>query len=393
MDEITVVGGGLAGLIAASEAAEAGAPVRLLEARHHLGGRARSLTGEHVANLGPHALYTPTVLWAWLHDRRRGLAVATKTPMRPSLAIRWQGDMRRTPPPGWLRAVRLCRRPAPVDQDLRSWATDRAGDDVAQMLSGLAGPLTFDHDPGRLSAAFVTSRIRSILLRPVPTARYVVGGWGTLVDRLADHARSVGVRIETGSPVASIADVAAGPVIVALPPGPARRLLQDDGLRGESPRVALLDVALAQRRGDPYIVSDLDEAAFFTRVTAVVPSLAPDGQQLVQASVGLRPGEAPAAGHARLEAVYDAAYDGWRARRTWRRAGSVSESTGALDLPGTTWRDRPPVSHAEGVWLAGDWVAAPGHLAEVSCTSAIEAARAAVASLPASRSRQVGATA
>lgn len=389
MDDISVVGGGLAGLIAACEAAEAGASVRLLEARHNLGGRARSLGGEYVANLGPHALYTPTALWAWLRDRRRRLAVACRVPMRPGVAIRWHGDMRRTPPPGWLRAVRLCRQPAPVDQDLRSWATNEADEDVAQILSGLAGPLTFDHDPGRLSAAFVTSRIRSILLKPVPTARYVVGGWSALVDRLADHARTLGVRIETGSPVASIAEVASGPVIVALPPGPARRLLQDDGLRWESPRVALLDVALEQRRGDPYLVSDLDDAAFFTRVTAVVPSLAPKRQQLVQASVGLRPDETPAAGHARLEAIYDAAYDGWRDRRTWRRAGSVSEATGALDLPGVTWRDRPSVSYADGVWLAGDWVAAPGHLAEVSCTSAVDAARGAVASLPAGGTRPV----
>ncbi|HEX4806722.1 MAG TPA: NAD(P)-binding protein, partial [Conexibacter sp.] len=39
MDEITVVGGGVAGLVAAIACAEAGAPVRLLEAHETLGGR------------------------------------------------------------------------------------------------------------------------------------------------------------------------------------------------------------------------------------------------------------------------------------------------------------------------------------------------------------------
>jgi phytoene dehydrogenase-like protein len=383
MDEITVVGGGLAGLVAASEAAEAGAPVRLLEAHRHLGGRARSAGGPYVANLGPHALYAGTALWDWL--RARGLHGPSPMPRSTHLRVRWRGEVRRTPPAGWWRAARLARGPAPDDRDLRSWATEHGGEEVARMLAGVAGPLTFDPDPGRLSAAFVATRIRRILLAPLPRARYVAGGWGALVDRLAAHARSVGVRIETGSPVGSLDDLGPGagagpgPVVVAVAPAAARRLLRDDALRVESPRVALLDVAVESRRRDPYLVFDLDEAAFLTRTTAVVPSLAPRGHQLVQASVGLRPGEGLASGEARLEAVLDAAFTGWRDRVAWRRRGLVTESTGALDLPGTTWRDRPPVAYAEGVWLAGDWVATPGHLAEVSCTSAVEAARAAVA--------------
>jgi len=97
--------------------------------------------------------------------------------------------------------------------------------------------------------------------------------------------------------------------------------------------------------------------------------------------VGARPGEALGASEARLEAVLDGWFPAWRERVTWRRRGLVTESTGAVDLPDTTWRDRPPVAHADGVWLAGDWVAAPGHLAAVACTSAVEAARAAVAAL------------
>ena len=46
-------------------------------------------------------------------------------------------------------------------------------------------------------------------------------------------------------------------------------------------------------------------------------------------------------------------------------------------IPGTTWRDRPAIHQREHLWLAGDWVAAPGHLSEVSCNSARQAARAA----------------
>lgn len=56
MNQITVIGGGLAGLTAAVTGAEGGAQVRLLEAHQQLGGRARSTDCPYKANLGPHAI-------------------------------------------------------------------------------------------------------------------------------------------------------------------------------------------------------------------------------------------------------------------------------------------------------------------------------------------------
>ena len=47
--------------------------------------------------------------------------------------------------------------------------------------------------------------------------------------------------------------------------------------------------------------------------------------------------------------------------------------TGPLDHPGQSWRDRPAVDRGDGVFLAGDMVAAPGLLSEVSWASAVEA--------------------
>jgi phytoene dehydrogenase-like protein len=390
---VTVVGGGLAGLIAAVECAEAGVAVRLLEGHARLGGRATSTSGPYVANLGPHALYTGTELWDWL--AQRDLHGPAPMPRSPRIAQRWQGSIRRLPPRAVLPALRLRGVDAPVDRDLRGWLTDRWGPDTATAVAGLAGPLTFDHDPGRLSAAFVVERIVRILLKPKPTARYVAGGWSALVGRVADHARAVGVRVETESPVTAgdLADLAArGPVIVAVEPGAARRLLGDAvtaGASGASPqrrRAALLDVGLVASGRDPYVIADLDEAIFSTRPTAVVPSLAPEGHSLVQLVGGMAPGESLDDGVGRLEAVADLAMPTWRERERWRRRSGVREATGAVDLPGTTWRDRPAVERGDGLWLAGDWVAAPGHLAEVSATSAIAAARSAVAAAGAAAS-------
>jgi phytoene dehydrogenase-like protein len=57
MGRILVVGGGLAGLVAAIECAERGASVEIHEATPALGGRARSFSRDRfVTNWGPHAL-------------------------------------------------------------------------------------------------------------------------------------------------------------------------------------------------------------------------------------------------------------------------------------------------------------------------------------------------
>lgn len=377
MGRITVVGGGIAGLVAAIEAAEAGSHVRLLDARRGLGGRAATTPGPFHANLGPHAFYEGP-LWRWL--AARDLHRPYRRPRSANLVFRWAGERHRFPPGPLARAYRLRKQAAPVDRSLRDWLTAEAGPDTADAVAGLAGVLTFDPDPGRLSAAFVWERVTRILLTVPPVARYVVGGWGQVVERMAAHARDRGVDIELGAKVDDLDAVAGeGPIVLAVGPRAARALTGDDGLAAESPRVALLDLGLAARRGDPYVVSDLDEGAFVDRFTAVDPTLAPEGHSLVQVSVGQRPGEPLDVAVARIEALLDLTFTGWRAREVWRRRATVTESTGALDLPGRTWRDRPTVAWRPDVLLCGDWVAAPGHLAEVSWASAVEAARLAVA--------------
>ncbi|MGH2855184.1 MAG: hypothetical protein ACRDLF_13440, partial [Solirubrobacteraceae bacterium] len=70
---------------------------------------------------------------------------------------------------------------------------------------------------------------------------------------------------------------------------------------------------------------------------------------------------------------------------TWRRRQVMDARSGALDLPGKTWRDRPAVDRGDGVFLAGDMVAAPGLLAEVSWASGLEASRLALAATQTNR--------
>jgi phytoene dehydrogenase-like protein len=255
------------------------------------------------------------------------------------------------------------------------------------MLSSSAGVYTFHHDPGELSAAFVWNHSVRVLLKPPPAARYPIGGWGVLVDILHRHAGQLGVEIELSSTVSVVPEP---PVIIATELGQAGALLGEE-LAWPSGNTVCLDLAVRADRGDPFVVADLDEAGWMERFTASDPTLAPDGEQLIQAQMPIRPAESVEQASARLERLLDSSLSAWRERVTWRRRQIMDGRSGALDMPGTNWRERPSIDRGDGVFLAGDMVAAPGLLSEVSWASATQAAALALqaATIKAPRLRQV----
>src|ERR1019366_8169260 len=189
MHNITIIGGGVAGLTAAITCAEQGAGVRLLEAHDELGGRARSTDGPYTANLGPHAIYKGGTLWSWLskHDLMPPLA----RPQLTGYRFHYEGAIHRTPPmtlipPG----LRLRGRMAPVDQDFHSWVTDHSDARTADMLSSAAGVYTFHHDPGELSTAFVWERSQRLLLSATPrrgSSSAAGAAWSTGSSAAPEH--------------------------------------------------------------------------------------------------------------------------------------------------------------------------------------------------------------
>ncbi|MFJ3985342.1 NAD(P)-binding protein [Streptomyces fungicidicus] len=371
MHRITVIGGGFAGLTAAITAAEEGAKVTVHEAHHTLGGRARTAEGAYRTNEGPHALYNGGPHWTWL--RQRGL-IGPLAPLPPleaaRLRLRHRGALRRTPPFAMLKLLRRGVARAPVGTDFLSWATGIAGEEGARAAAHYAAVALFHHDPGSLSAAFVQERLRRATRLP-PEAHYPRGGWGALIDRMAARAWNLGVRMETLSRVDTVPTGA--PVVVATSLDSARRLLGDTSLTWPSGRTVLVDLAVRTRRGDAFAVSDLDAPGWLERFTAQDRTLAPAGEQLIQGQIPIAPGESGADGAARAEELLDLAFPGWRERVTWRRDAVANGRTGAVDPPGTSWRDRPAVDRGDGVYLAGDQVAAPGVLSEVSFNSALTA--------------------
>lgn len=364
---ISIIGGGLAGLVAAIEAAEQGGSVELFEARDVLGGRARSNAPPYVADTGPHALYPPSIGWDWL--RARDLLPPTTKPLRRGYRVVQDGKLTALSF-RYAHAAAAIRGKAPVDVDFRTWAARAAGAKAAETASSLLIAFTYDHDPGRLSAAFCAHRFRR-LVSPRLKVRYVIGGWQRLVDVLEQKAASLGVKIFKGT---HVRDLPEPPVIVATDPRNAKLLLRDDNLVWSTGRIAVLDVAIRNRKRLPTVVFDLDHPTVAVRHSSVDPSLAPPDEQLLEAATGFPPGETLDQAVGRIQLFLDTAFKGWRERETWRHHFAFDMGAGAVDPPGQTWRDRPSIDYDNGVFLAGDWVAAPGLLSDVAFNSATKAA-------------------
>ena len=369
MSALTVIGGGIGGLVTSIEAAERGFDVELHEAKTYLGGRAVTTRGAFHANLGPHVLYDDGPFWEWL-DTRHLAEPAARVPKLAPLYFRIDGRRRRVLPVRLLGALRRIRAAsAPQETSFHDWAEPLVGATSARQIANFAGVVTFDHDPGRLAAAFVQQRVHRATAFP-PRARYFPGGWTTLVDRLARHAARLGVTICTDSHVTALPDP---PVVLAVPMRAARALLLDDSLRERGTSVACLDIGLRGPSKPPLIVSDLDASGFVETFSIPDPSLAPEHHHLIQSQAGLRPGESLDAVVGRLEELLDVGIPGWREREAWRRRYRLDDNTGALDLPGQSWQTRARVDRGNGRFLVNDQVAAPGLLSEVSWAAATAA--------------------
>ncbi|MFD3517128.1 NAD(P)-binding protein [Streptomyces sp. NPDC058657] len=379
--DVSVIGGGIAGLAAAITAAEAGATVELYEAHGTLGGRGRATPAPYRAHEGPHVFYADLAHWKWLTDR--GLVGRLGRPSVRDLRFGFvrDGRLRAAPPAGLVRMMLPGRpRTAPVDVSFDAWAGRRYGEQAARAAARAIGAVTYDADTGRLSAAFVWELWCRVFAPSVPAVRWVVGGWQAVLDRMEERARERGVKIRPGERVTELPR--GGPVVVATELSSARRLLGDDALAWESGHVALLDLAVRggrAGRGDRFIAFDLDHGGFHESYSMQDATIAPRGESLFQLDMPVRAGENLADARARLDGLADLTVPRWRDRLTWSRRATARGRTGALDLPGLTWRDRPAIDRGDGVFLAGDMVAAPGMRGEISIFSGVRAGELAAA--------------
>jgi hypothetical protein len=135
--------------------------------------------------------------------------------------------------------------------------------------------------------------------------------------------------------------------------------------------MATVDLGLRSDAGPAWFrVLDLDDRIYAARYSRADPALAPPGHELIQISAACAPLDRKADAERRVGNLLDQCWPGWRAAVRWHRSAIRADCTGALDLPGTTWRDRPAIGRGNALAVATDQSAAPGLLAEVGVVAA-----------------------
>jgi len=409
---VVVVGGGLAGLAAATVAARAGCEVVLLEARSVPGGRARTVEkGGYLLNEGAHALYRggealpilrrlgvepdggvpPTKGTMGIRGGRLGLLPVGAA----SLAVTDLLGVR-----GKLRLARALAALPRIDtgqlgsQSIGSWAERELPDpDARSVLLAVVRLATYSNDPDHLSADAALLQVQRATAAGVV---YLHGGWQTLVDGLRAAAVAAGVQLRTGCKVdrlvpdtdgvRTVVDgrpLMAGAVVVAAGgPGGLLALLDDPSeevrtsARAARPsRAACLDVGLGQAWGEgPGFAIGIDTPLYVSDVTRAA-RLTADGSALASVMRYLDPDGVtePEADRRALEEGLDLLRPGWRdfaEEVVFRPRLVASTDVPKAETGGLRGRPGPEVPGAARVFVAGDWVGDAGLLVDAALASA-----------------------
>jgi phytoene dehydrogenase-like protein len=417
--DVAVVGGGLAGLVAAATAAQAGRSVILFEQASAPGGRARTRTEHGFAfNIGPHALYrampglgilkelgvevragSPSLSGAVAvnEGKASGLPFGPRALLTSPL-LDWRGKLEAGMFLGTLGRL----EPRSLDGlTLQEWLGRALRSPSARRLVEISiRTATYADDPSQVSAG---AGLRQLKLG-LSGALYVHGGWQTIVDDLRAQAASRGARIESAARVSAVEPGAiqtvrlangrvyqASAVILAVPPDKASALV-DDGkqaaLAGWAAaavpiRAATLDLGL-RRLPNPnaWFALGFDRPVYLS-THSLTARLAPDGAALIHALryLGSSPSR-PVDDERELERLLDLTQPSWRDEVVTRRFLPELIVSGAL--PSVRWEQSegprgPAVPGTDGLFVAGDWVGPDGMLADRAIQSGKRAGLAAAA--------------
>lgn len=417
--EVIVIGGGIAGLTAATFIARGGGRVRLFEQSRALGGRAQTREqGGFYLNIGPHALYRGG----------RGMEVLRELGIEPrgsvpsvSGAFAVKHDAKHTFPAGALsllmtslfglsaklEAARLLASVAKIDGNrvmnvtVREWLDQNVShDEVKDLMLAAFRVATYTNAPHVMSAGAALEQLKKAQDKSV---LYLDSGWQTLVDALRDAATHSGVEIETARRVEAVTrdtagsidgvrlaegiEVKASTVVVASSPSILAELVEGfeqtslaSWLAEAIPvRAACLDLALS-RLPKPKATFALGiDRPHYLSVHSAAARLAPEGSALIHAAKYLPPdhNDSSEAVEQELEGLLDLVQPGWRGVVVYRRFLPDMIVMNALPLAsrdGTRGRPGPLVVDVPGLFVAGDWVGEEGLLVDASLASARRAA-------------------
>jgi len=390
MESYVVIGGGLAGLTAANALAGPGREVTLLEQSSQLGGRARTQNENgYQLNLGPHALYRggraartfrewsipfsgripPTNSRAYFVRGREFYPLVTN--LTGLLATRLFNFREKLEVANLLRGFTAAQ--AKPLETMSGWLDRHVSSPRVREFAATAIRIsTYAIDLDRLGAHAALRQIRTGLKDNV---LYLDGGWQTLVDGLANRARSLGVNIRCDQPVANVGAIDATGIVLAVSPAEVEKLMGVQLPPGVPLQMASLDLGLDGMPEDSTKVAFAVDRPIYFSVHSASAQLAPPGGQMVHVAKYLGAGsQEPKALRAELEDYATLVMPAWK--RHTRFARFLPSLTVTPMMPLSTNLPDFDFLGLKRVTMAGDWVGPEGMLADAAVASALNAAGA-----------------
>ncbi len=420
-NQVLVIGGGLAGLTAATYLARAGLNVRVLERSQHLGGRAMTKTQEGFSfNLGPHALYVDGKGISVLEEL--GVAINGEIvngdyhtvlnneiwpfPMNPAM-IMTSRLFSFSEKLSLLRLFIAALRAKPANhahQSVQAWLNERAEQPLVQEFFKMAIRLsTYANAPAQMSAGAWLYQFQ-IGMKGV---KYLHKGWQSLVDGLIEKATQAGVEFETGAKIAEVIIEngrvqgveyqdghfePASAVILAIGPEQALKLVPASATMGwgqyarqaEPIKAATMELGLRRLPNPAVKIAIGMDASLYFSVHSDYANLAPKNQVMVHVAKYLPVCETTdaAADKRELEDYLDLLQPGWRdevVARQYLSHITVANALATAEQGGLSGFPAAEVAEVSGLALAGDWIGDGGLLVDVPLTSGQMAAEAILA--------------
>lgn len=407
--DVAVIGGGLAGLVAANLLTDAGKSVIVLEKSTQVGGRAITVAkGSALFNLGGHALYRDGEAFAIL--RQLGLKLEGNSPSSDISTI-WMNQVFPMPSSlpklltsrlvswsGKLELARLMTNLGKADvqtfmnTSLRDYAQKTIGDSmVRHMFYSLCRTSTYVADPDGQIAGLAIQQVQRALKGNVI---YLHGGWKTILDQLIHRVTCSGATILANHRVTSIehdrcvrairmADgtrVHVSCVISTGSPSDTYQLLQDaphtslHRWRSETrpAYAACLDLSLSRLPvAGRHVAYGLDSPVYFSN-HSFGAKLSDDGTSVIHLIKynGCKKGDA-VEDRRLLEETLSLLHPGWRTElQNEQFLPNITVTNSYLHIDQLDRFPGPPVPEIQGLYVAGDWTSHGEMLADAAVASA-----------------------